>query len=239
MFCDAANCRWEVGRGEDPERFPLECFERCLPDKPPVIRFGNFWGDDQPGGKAWKARNAATSAEPTSSTEHSKKATSNQMASGSSMFEPELQLSQNVSQQQGVFEDNISDGFDDASATETDTEVQARINYQNRGGPKGLQSRFHPVFQEALKIADHSYAAFRELESGLPDLLQRMETVALQEKEQKTGKAVDTSMGLELDRSTSNRRLKPYYSPNRSRKQPRTGKGPNSPEKDGKDRAGV
>ena len=123
-------------------------------------------------------------------------------------------------------DDNFAAAFDGSIQ---DPEAQALERYQKRGGLKGLQSRFNPFFQDVLKTADQSLAAHRELETALPELLQRIETAARLEQERKTNKTVDTSMGLALDKSTSNQRLRPFWSPKRPPKQSRTGKGPNSP----------
>jgi hypothetical protein len=43
---------WQVGQGE--EGVPLSYFEITLPTGPPLVRKGNYWSDDQPGGQAWQ-----------------------------------------------------------------------------------------------------------------------------------------------------------------------------------------
>jgi hypothetical protein len=43
---------WQVGQGE--EGVPLKYFEITLPTGPPLVRKGNYWSDDQPGGWAWQ-----------------------------------------------------------------------------------------------------------------------------------------------------------------------------------------
>lgn len=95
LFCDRANAFWEIGQGESSEECPLPCFERSLPSKPPLIRLGNFWGDDQLGGKAWKAKNTRTTTMEGSSGVLAK-APQQESSESFTFFESQLSMSQIV-----------------------------------------------------------------------------------------------------------------------------------------------
>ena len=215
---------WPIG-GEDPE-ISFDYFERSLPGKA-RIRDGNYWSPKQPGGETWGAKAAVTTA-----------AGNSTKAAVVGGLQEETHLSQaaalsGIAEEEEEEEEEEDDGgiqafgaMDVDDADSDDSEARARERWR-RGN---LYNWFHSNYQNIVKECTTSFAAFRLLEEVLPDLERQCKEASLEELEEKNGGPVDTSMGLKTDRSTSNARLRPGWSPERQRKKAREGRGPDSPE---------
>jgi hypothetical protein len=94
-------------------------------------------------------------------------------------------------------------------------ELALKERFRQRKGR--LFTDYSPCYQEMVKVAGTSIAAFAAFEKRMPELLMELNALSLQELEESKGRPVDTSMGLPRDQSTSVSRLVPYYSPTRTR----------------------
>jgi len=144
-------------------------------------------------------------------------------------LQEETTLSQQLTQQADEDDYDATALHDDSDEGDT-AETRARERYQSQRG--NIFNRFLPIYQNIVKEAGTSFAAFQELERRLPDLERTCKEASRKEEEERLGRPIDTSMGLPKDKSTSNARKKPFCSPKR-RQKARNGKATDSPDGDG------
>ena len=153
------------------------------------------------------------------------------------LFQEETYLSQHAATQQSVDEDSIEEeGHYDPTATHNDdSDINSNEAHEKsrwRKDKANIFNHFSSDYNLICKTGWTSFLAFREIERALPELLRDCQILSRQEEEARIGVPVDTSMGLPTDRSTSNWRIHPVYSPPRSRRmKPRKGYGPNTTHK--------
>ena len=127
-------------------------------------------------------------------------------------------MSQHAAIQQSVDEDTIEEeGHYDATATyNNDLDINsndAREKSRWRKDKANLTNCFSSDNNLICKTDRTSFAAFREIERALPELLHNCQILSRQEEGARIGMPVVTLMGLPTNQSTSYRRFHPVYSP--------------------------
>lgn len=108
---------------------------------------------------------------------------------------------------------NVHDNTENDSLQDEDELETNRLRWKKARNQ--VFANYLPYYNILAKAAETSFASFCEVQKGFPEFVKKVVSLSREEEETRNGGAIDTSMGLPTDRAKSNRRRKPFYSPDR------------------------